>query len=243
VEFFAQFGGAAYCIVALIIGIRLVLLSRRTRRLPELLVGLGVLLLAGVGYPLSVVAREVPGLSDAMRGAIGVAAGLVSVVGVTANTGFIWVLFRKGVAWADALFAAVGLGAAGLFLAQTLLGDWVAGNLFWSWLPLLITVSFGWAFVECGHYHLALRRRMRLGLADATVTDRFRLYAVGTGLAVVTNLSGWVFWYREIEMPTNPIGGFLLFALGTSSSACMLLAFLPPRAYLAWVSRRNPEAA
>jgi hypothetical protein len=242
-ELLAQIGGGAYCIVAFVIGVRLIRLSARTRQLPELLIGVSVLFLAGLGYPLSAVAREVRDLDASSRGTLGAAAGLLAVVGLVANTAFTWILFRRAVPWARALLASVGLGGAGLFVAQSIAGGWADGALFWAWLPIAITVSYGWAFAECGHYHLLLRRRLHLGIADPVVTNRFGLYAVATGLAVVTNIVGWVFWQLHLEMLTDPIGGLLLFVLGVTSSALMLLAFLPPRAYLAWVRARMPEAA
>ena len=62
-EVLAQIGGSAYALVALVIGLRLVLLFRRTRELPELLVGVSMLFLAGIGYPLSAVAREATEMS------------------------------------------------------------------------------------------------------------------------------------------------------------------------------------
>jgi hypothetical protein len=242
-ERLAQIGGGAYCIVAFVIGVRLIRLSARTRQLPELLIGMGVLFLAGLGYPLSAVAREIPSLGASSRATLGAAAGLLAVVGLVANTGFTWIIFRRAVPWASTLFASVGLGAAGLFVAQSVAGGWRDGALFWAWLPIGIMISFGWAFVECGRYYLLLRRRLHLGMADSVVTNRFGLYAVATGLAVVTNLAGWVFWQLHLEMLTHPVGGPLLFVLGVSSSALMMLAFLPPRAYLAWVRARAPEAA
>lgn len=242
-QILAQLGGSAYCVVALLIGVRLMWLSTRTRQVPELLIGASVLFLAGLGYPLSAVAREVPDLDATTRAAIGAVAGFLSVVGIIANTAFTWVLFRRGVAWASALLAVVGIAAVGLFAAQSLAGGWAAGRLFWGMLPALITLTYGWAFVECGYYHLMLRRRLRLGMGDAVVANRFGLYATATGLAVFTNVVGWVFWHLGLEMIVHPLGGFLLFAMGTGSSTLMLLAFLPPRAYLAWVGARAPRAA
>lgn len=242
-EVLAQLGGAAYSLVAFVIGTRLILLAARTRQLPELLVGSGVLFLAGIGYPLSAVAREMPDLTAGTRAAMGACSGFLALVGVVANTGFTWVLFRRGVPWASALLACVALGAVGLFAVQSIEGGWARGTIFWGGLPFAVTVSFGWGFLECGRYHLLLRRRLRLGLADPVVADRFGLYAVATGLAVSTNVVGQVFWWLQLEMLVHPIGGSLLFVLGATSSVLMMLAFLPPRAYVDWVRSRAPEPA
>jgi hypothetical protein len=242
-EVLGQIGGGAYCVVAFVIGLRLIGLSARTRQLPELLIGTSVLFLAGVGYPLSAVARQVPHLAESSRVALGATAGLLAAVGLVANTAFTWTLFRRGAGWANALLAGVAGATLGLLLAQSVGGGWAQGERFWNSLPILIALSYGWAFVECGRYHLLLRRRLRLGIAEPVVANRFALYAAATGLALVTNLVGYVFWMLHVEMITSPLGGPLLFVLGTGSSALMMLAFLPPRAYLAWVRAHAPEAA
>jgi hypothetical protein len=148
---------------------------------------------------------------------------------------------RRAAPWAVALFASVCLGTAALFVAQSVVSDWTDGTLFWGSFPIGVTISFGWAFAECGRYHLLLRRRLRLGMADPVVTNRFGLYALATGLAVVTNLVGWVFFQLHLEMLTDPVGGLLLFVLSGTSFVLMMLAFLPPRAYLTWVRARVPK--
>jgi hypothetical protein len=240
-ELLGGIGGGAYCIVGAVIGLRLLLLSARTRKLPEFLIGLATLFLAGLGYPLSAVAREVPDLDASIRTVLGTTGAVLAAVGLAANTGFTWMLFRRGVPWASALLALVVLGAAGLFIAQSISGGWASGEFFWRWLPFWVIVSFGWAFLECSRYHLLLRRRLRLGMAEPVVTNRFALYAAAMGLAVLTASLGWVYMWLRLEMVTHPVGGLLLFVLGTTSSSLMMLAFLPPHAYLAWVRARAPE--
>jgi hypothetical protein len=236
VQALAQLGGGAFTLVCLVIGLRLLLLSARTRRLPELLVGLALFLMAGVGYPLSAVARQAPDLAPGMRAALGGLGALCVVVGVTANTAFIWLLFRRHSAWGRALLAAVALFGVGLFAAESSGGSWTTGRAwFWSWIPGAIAVSMGWGCIECARYHGLLRRRLRLGLADPVVTDRFRLYAWGTGFGLTTNCVGWVFWHLGLEMLTHPAGAPMLAVLGAGSAVFMWLSFLPPRAYLARV--------
>lgn len=242
-EILGQIGGGAYCVVAFVIGLRLLWLASRTEELPEALIGTAVLFLAGIGYPMSASARQVPALASDMRAALGATAGLFAAVGLVANTAFVWTLFRRDASWARGLLAVIALATVGLFVAQSIGGGWGQGQRFWDGLPVLITVSYGWAFVECARYHFLLRRRLRIGLADPVVANRFGLYATATGLALITNVVGAVFWHLHVEMITNPLGGLLLFVLGTSSSALMMLAFLPPRAYLAWVRARTPEVA
>ena len=242
-EILGQLGGGAFTVVCFLVGLRLLGLAWRTRQLPELLIGASMLLLAGLGYPLSAVAREAAGLSNGVRGGLGTLAGLLATIGITANTAFNWVLFRRHVAWAKALFACVALWSVGLFLKQSLAGDWAHGAIFWGWLPFGITLSFGWGFVECARYHRLLRRRLRIGLADPVVTDRFGLYAAATGMAVLTNSFGQLYWWIGVEMLTDEIGALLLLVLGSGSTVLMWLAFLPPRAYLERVRARSTAEA
>jgi hypothetical protein len=243
-QLLGQLGGAAFTLMSLVIGARLCLLARRTRQLPELLIGSGMLLLAGVGYPISALVRELPDLGESLRTALGALAGLAGAVGLVGTGCFTWLLFRRGVRWANTLLGALASGAIALWLAESLAGSWSGGGaLFWGWLPFGISVCYGWGFLECARYHRMLRRRAALGLADPVVTDRFRLYAAATLLAVIVNVVGQVFWWRGIEMLTDPLGSVLLALLGTGSSVLMCLAFAPPRAYLERVRQRAGAAA
>jgi hypothetical protein len=177
--------------------------------------------------------RELPGLAEGVRAWLGALAGLAGALGLIASSGFTWLLFRRGVPWANALLGTLAAGAACLWLVESLAGSWADGGaLFWGWLPFGISACYGWGFLECARYYRMLRRRLAVGLADPVVTDRFRLYAAGTLLAVIVNVVGQVFWWRGVEMLTDPLGSLLLALLGTGSSVLMCLAFVPPRAYL-----------
>lgn len=238
-QILGQVGGAVFVLVSCLIGVRLCLLWRRTGLLPELLIGGGMLLLAGIGYPLSAVVREAPDLSEGARTTLGALAGIAGVVGLTATTGFTWLLFRRDVAWAKLLLGAIAAFALLLFAQESVAGSWARGGaIFWGWLPFGISVSYGWAFLECGHYHRMLRRRLAIGLADPVVTDRFGLFATATLMAVAVNVVGQLFWWQGVEMLTDPLGSLLLAVLGLGSSVLMCLAFLPPRAYVERVRRR-----
>jgi len=48
----AALGGLAFVLASLVLGIRLLALATRTRRLPEVCIGLALLLMGGLGYPL-----------------------------------------------------------------------------------------------------------------------------------------------------------------------------------------------
>ena len=52
-------GFIAFFVVALVVGVRVLMLARRTRELPELLMGIGVLGIGPVGFGLQVAAQHV----------------------------------------------------------------------------------------------------------------------------------------------------------------------------------------
>ena len=55
-ELLAAAGGGAFVLVSLVIGVRVVWLAHRTRGLAELSMGLGLLLMGGLGYPIPILA-------------------------------------------------------------------------------------------------------------------------------------------------------------------------------------------
>ena len=51
-ELLGAIGGVSFILASLVIGLRLLLLARRTRELPEFVIGLALFLMGGLGYPL-----------------------------------------------------------------------------------------------------------------------------------------------------------------------------------------------
>lgn len=238
-QILAQIGGASFTLVCLVIGLRLIVLASKRRHLPEFLVGTSLAGLAGIGYPLSAIARQVPGLGDPTRIVLSVFAALLCSFALTCNSAFTWQLFRRERLWAEILVALTGIACGLLVITQMFIGNWAGGgDFFWDWLPLAISFSFGWGCWEPWSYYKRMRRRLVLGLADPLVADRIRLYAVAMGLGVVTNLIGWVYRLYDIEMINDPLGGPILAVLAGSAGVAMWLAFLPPRIYRERVLRR-----
>ena len=100
-------------------------------------------------------------------------------------------------------------------------------------------VNLAWAGVESMRYHLQLERRLRLALADPVVSDRLRLWALGMlAAASITLIDMMLVELHGGGLATTPLGGWVLGLLGTTASAAIWLAFLPPRAYTNWVTAR-----
>jgi hypothetical protein len=240
----AAVGGGAFVLASLIVSLRLLALARRTRGAPELLIGLGLLLMGGVGYPLSTTARLLESAPE-WKAALFAVHGLLSLVGQGCVATFNWRVFRPGEAWARALALGFVASLAALLLWQGVAPGWVAyaqssaGP--WSWLPLYSLFVLGWAALDAGLYHLKMRRRLALGLADAATVDRLRLWSIAMGAAFTTSAIALALRAGGVAM-TPTVAGLVVGPLGIVSAGAMWLAFLPPRRYLAWIHARARAA-
>jgi hypothetical protein len=233
----AAIGGGAFVLASLVVSLRLLALAGRTGELPELLIGLGLLLMGGVGYPLSTAARllsDAPSLQTAL---FAVHAGL-SLVGQGAVAVFTWRVFRREDPWARAVALSFMAALAGLLLWQTAAPGWrayaatQAGP--WSYLPVCSLFVLAWAGGESLLYHLKLRKRLALGLADVVTTDRLRLWAIAMLAAFTTSFVAFGLRSLGVEM-TAAVTGVVVGPLGLISATAMWLAFLPPERYVTWV--------
>lgn len=218
-----------------VVGVRLVLLARRTRQLPELALGAALLLMGAVGYPLSIAARKglgaEAGLADAALGAALAFqdAGCAAMAIATAWT------FRGAAPWARRLAGLFAVALAASWAVQAATGDFAveAGHTLPYWVGFALrALAFTWSAAESWAYYAVLRRRLRLGLADAIVSDRFRLWAVsatgvtaGFGIFLLALLSG-------TDVAASPWVLASTSAVGCVSSVTLWLSFLPPRWYL-----------
>lgn len=244
----AALGGMAFMLASLVLGGRLILLSRRSHQLPELLLGATLFLWAGIGYPLMMVGQLGKGLPDAVREAFVLASLICAVVGLSCIALFTWRVFRPAAGWARwAAFATPPLVGVVVF-AQV----WQPGLLAiaeaeisrWTLLQQGLTpLLSGWASLESLLYFGRMRRRLRLGIADPVVTDRFRLWSIGLASSTVIGASGAVFALVGVHQ-SSALYQAVVGPFGMISAISMWLAFFPPRAYerrvLARAATRQP---
>jgi hypothetical protein len=241
----AAIGGGAFVLGSLIVGGRLLWLARRTRQVPEALIGLSLFLLGGVGYPLHALWQgldALPGLQVTMS----VVHGLLQLVGQSAQVFFAWLVFRRQDAWAAGICAVYSAALVLLFLWQTLAPGWSVfvreGTGPWNLLMYPILFSLGWMTYEPLAYYAKLRKRMALGLADPVTTDRLRLWGLASLCALLTTLLSFALKKAGVAM-TIEVTGLFVGPLGVLSAGLMWLAFIPPRRYLDWVlARAGTEA-
>ena len=231
-------------IIYLLVGIRVCQLSRRTKRLPELLLGVSFALW-GSNYFLYNVPYLVLEASAAVP--FYFVARLAMDAGSFLFTIFIWKVFRSRDPWGAWLVAGVAalllIGFGGSIWA----GDWegvlvISNPWFWpGWLAT--TMAPGWMAAEGFHYYHRSRERQRLGLCDAMACHRFMLWGFAGAIWVLLQIVV-VFQYLQYEI-TYEWGGIIATLVGVLEIvpvAMTWLVFYPPASYRAWVERRYATA-
>ena len=242
-EFPTDFG-LVVPLVMTALAVRLFRLARRTRGLPEALVGV-YFLLVPFGIAASIrVDRFDPEAAWLVRAT---ANALFSAGGVAILL-FAWFVFRPDARWARALAWGGSAVIAALWAAAIPLGLYESDHSLFLLLP--VYASYLWVFFESARYALLLRRRQRLGLADPVVANRFLLFAVWTGGVGAITLMGVGMSLAQVVQGTFHDGGGLSHpvvlgatrALSLPIAVAIFLTFLAPGRYHAWLRARAVAA-
>jgi len=240
-EWLAALGGGAFVLVSLVVGIRLLLLARRTRQLPEFVMGGALLVMGGIGYPATAIARGGEALDPTVRGAIAGFALVCQAVGIAGLATFTARVFR-----ADQRIATLGAWTLGLLALATVVTDGALSGFHGAvqnvGLPMrgneaLAGLVLGWCTVESFLYHSKLKRRVKLGLASPVVANRIRLWGIGSLFAMLLNWISQVAAWNGIDVATSALGAGLVGALGPIAAGSVWLAFFPPASYVRRIER------
>jgi hypothetical protein len=231
-------GFAAFLVAALGVGVRLLALALRTRQAPELLIGVAVLGIGPVGFGLQAVASQARGLG--LDGVLATAGAVAVALGLWAKLLFNWLVYRRASRIALGALVALAVGVAAHLLAQPLNGSFLEANeniLLGAVRGALQVAALGWGSGEAFLHWSRLRKRARLGLAEATLVNRFLMWAtsaaaagLGTAIGVTASLSSGK---PSIEIPWVVASSSLH---GLVAAIGMWLAFAPPRSYVTWIS-------
>jgi hypothetical protein len=239
---FAWIGFAAFLVASLTAGVRLVALWRRNGQLPELLIGLGVLGIGPVGFGFITFGQ----ILDADHAT---AARVVYALGLFAASGgaFAKYVFNYKVYHPHSRAVKYLTWVAGAALLACFGGAWTANGFAaihfidtsYFFRTLLQIGCLLWGSFEALRYWRMMRRRMRLGLADAVVTNRFFLWGLGAGAAGIGTAVGFtaqlVIGRPPLEIPWATLSSSLH---GLVAAVAMWLAFLPSEAYRRFIQRR-----
>jgi hypothetical protein len=241
---FVGVGFLAFFVASSVVGVRLLLLWRQTRELPELLIGLGVLGIGPVGFGFMTLGelcvKAAPGLTPFLIGT-----GLAAMsLGSAAKYLFNWRVYHPQSRALQALVA-----VACLLLLVCLAWEWQTTHFRTLARPgssyfLRIGLQVGcllWGSAEALRYWGRMRRRVRLSLADPVVSNRFLLWGLGAGAAGVGSaVGGFAQWWTQLpptELPWSMLSSSLH---GLVAAVALWLAFVPSARYTRWVRSRAP---
>ena len=237
----------AFVLGSALVSGRLLMLARRTRQQPELLLGSAILGTAVLGYGVLIGVVIVQGVDQSAASATPLTIALTAAgrslhaVGVSCFLLFILRVFHPSDRWAKGLAAVAALllwggmvwgGMEGAFRSQNALTPawWCEYLVIWTY-PV-------WLGLESLRYWRMLRRRVSLGLADAMVANRFALWgasSIGSAIAIWSaSVPFFLLDQPQLLEQTTPAIRVITALAGIASISCSYLAFLPP----AWYARR-----
>ena len=242
-------GFAAFFVASSSVGIRLIALWRRNGGIPELLIGVGVLGIGPVGFG-SITVGQLLWVDHDTVGRVVFAVGMFAAsVGALSKFVFNTYVYHPNsrFVWGIAATAAVALLLCfvwnGLANGYRNISEMDSFYLVRTGLTVACLL---WGSAEALRYWGMMRRRVRIGLGEPVVTNRFLLWGVGAGAAGLGTLVGVIAqWWTSlppIEIPWVMLNSSIH---GMVAAVAMWLAFLPPARYQRYVldrSRSEPLA-
>lgn len=228
------------------VGLRLLWLGLHEGGGPAWSCGLGFVLIALLGYPLSTVAGVGTAPVGEVNHALGAAGALLTAAGLSSFFAFTLTVFRLRAPWAWALtvgailvLAVAGFGQIGSLASADPSADSRQVVELWSRMVGTISVvCYAWLGIEGMLEWRKSRRRLALGLGDPVVSNRFLMWGL-FGLST-TALSVFLLVLQVVaEHGSHGLAGQLALTLfGLVSSAAAALAFFPPAAYVERIRAR-----
>jgi hypothetical protein len=229
----------ASLVASLVLGVRLLRLAAGTREIPELCIGLSFISAGVIGYVLMLMGNPAnPKLTpDQIQLFFTWGYGFISA-GVACLYVFIWRTFRRNSSWGMWLLiagCALTLGTSAPAVPPPGLEPSLGPGF---WIGTAARLGAGaWGAAESLRWWWLLRRRLKLGLADPTVANRFLLWGisnVGTfliflGTSATVNTEGETLTLLQIA---------LISSVTLTVAATQWLAFFPSKTYQGWIDRR-----
>ena len=226
-----------------IVGLDLIRRARETRGLPELFLGLAFVF-NGLSYlfaDLSIIIDNEAFLNESSY--IGRIFAALCALTIAA---FTWRVFRAEASWAKWTFWAVGALLLLGLTVSALEGDWEGAypltyKGFWfEWLGGV--VPFIWFAFESLRAYSRSRLRVRVGLGDPIVSNRFLLIGLyGTLASCTYPIYLWMYiLYERHGIWSDSLGAFVgiveIFSL-----AALWISFTAPAFYRRWVGETQPS--
>jgi hypothetical protein len=219
-----------------VIGVRLLAAAKRTRGLPELLVG-GAFVLAGPGgFGFALLGALLP-VGDLGRLVLHAISAATLHCGVACIAGFTWRVFRPGDRVATAFFAVLAalLVASVAHEVSAPAAERGTAGMQAVWSVAVGATVYLWAAFESGRYWLLLRRRLKLGIGEPFVAAQMLCWSIAS-LAIALG------WIRDAAMKLagapqmTAIGSYATTFLVLVCAIAYWLAFFPPARFRSWVT-------
>jgi hypothetical protein len=237
-------------LVGTLVGLKLLGIAARSRKLPEFAIGAGLFAYAALSQPARLVQQT---LGD--EASLGLHMGIIVLrvlsmyVTLLGLSLFTWQVFGVESRWRRALVAGVALAAL-VTGVMSIKATWLQltanvpvplyGRI--GMLPHFV-LTFGWVSLESLRYYGRMRRRLALGLADPVVTNRFFVWGAGQGAASLVVLALFVMMLTRGEiLAADPLVGWFVTLAGLVNALVWWLTFTPPTAYLRWIGGNAEEA-
>jgi hypothetical protein len=239
-------------IVGTVVGLRLLLMSSRTRQFPEFAVGGALFCYATIAQTALFVTQAVgPEASHSVNTALLVlrlGAFYLTLIGLAT---FTWRVFGASSTWRKMLVVFAAVTAIGT-MSGTLWAFWqqitVDGGLplyaRWGLTPQF-TMVFAWMAFESLRYQRLMKKRQDLGLADPAVTNRFGIWGFSAGASSLLTLAVNVIILRSdnLVLGADPLSAGIVSATGIVNTIGWWLTFMPPNAYTNWIKGRVNKQA
>lgn len=223
-------GFGAFVLASFGVGLRLLLLARRTREAPELAIGLALLFGGGLGYALLMLALGTRALGGAAVPIAVFAGSACTALGAVCLAIGIQRIFRRGdpVSRVFVIVAALALGAT--LVGRALEPQRMPAAPWVFWVATLVSLAvYAWSASESLHFYGQMRRRVRIGLAEERTARRFLLWGVSAGAAVGMHLASMIARAILGSGSAHPVLMATTSSLGLVAAISLWLAFFPRR--------------
>jgi hypothetical protein len=238
-------------LVGVWLGVKLVLMSKRSGEWPEFYIGTGLLMYAGVaqvGMLLAhIIGKEQP---FAVLMTLALIRILAFVATLLCFTIFTWTVFGIESPVRRAMAALVsGLALVGALLLTYAIWIQLGGGerlpgYYRLGLNVSFVVQFLWMGIESLRYYSLMNRRLALGLAEPVVVNRFFVWGIGAVLSGLCVLGLFVASLLGHGLADGSVWseGLVTFA-GLLNAVIWWISLAPPAFYTRWISATSPEGA
>jgi hypothetical protein len=232
-----------YTVASFVVGVRLIARSRRSRGLPELLIGLAYASAPGIGYPLVVAGRMLPDRADQLL-TVWLGQPLI-VFGCACFLFFNAKVFRPGASWSTAVSslgsAVLAVGGAIAVWGYTSTSDpalaTARSSIGTGAMVAVLGAAYAWTAFEGIRYRGMMRRRQAIGLADPMVANRFLLWAFAGLVSMAWNTISAIYLFAGQNIGVHPVPVIATSIGGLVCTILQVLIFMPPAWYTRWITR------